>query len=207
MKVNSIQTKDILELEKDLGIELIVTERPINVPGARYFARFEECQVRDRGVIVGYYGEGPSVDDAIADYCIRISGTRLVRSDNGTEIELPRLTYTPPPPPDPIADEAKRVWDQICADRAAGGLTLKEVVDYPRPEEAPTPAPKTTFGEDEHLMLPSEAAKLIDKLREENRDLRNTLDYAQKVSIVYSKDCPGCRVNVSDINKATRKII
>ena len=44
----------------------------------RHIARFDDCYVKEGGLIGGIYGSGTTAEDALADYGKRIAGAQLV---------------------------------------------------------------------------------------------------------------------------------
>ncbi len=101
MKINLISTKEILDYEKEIGIELVVTERAIHAGSAaglsRYFVCFGGGDVAENSMLVGVTGNGDTIDKAITDYCHQISNKKMVFGANTTkrkEIQLPKLIHT-----------------------------------------------------------------------------------------------------------------
>ena len=101
MKLNLIAEQEILDFEKEHGLELKVTERPDhlrtynNLP--RYYVSFENGEIRDGRGLIGATGNGNTVDEAIQDYCKEIGTKTLVLnaySRGRKEIVLPRLFHT-----------------------------------------------------------------------------------------------------------------
>lgn len=97
MKINFIKTKEILELEKEISYELEVNERPIDSGGPQFYVCFPNGDIMYDGGLIGKYGNGNTVDEALSDYCKRISGRRIVfdaYTPERKEIQLPRLKHT-----------------------------------------------------------------------------------------------------------------
>lgn len=68
-------------------------------PNCRYYASFEDCEVKDGSVLCGAFGDGATPDEAMAEYAARISGQRLVfnaMSRERREITAPLLTHKTP---------------------------------------------------------------------------------------------------------------
>lgn len=60
----------------------------------RWMARFNECEVKEKGFLVGCYGNGVTPDEAMKDYCKQISGAQVVfnaYTDARTEFTVPQL--------------------------------------------------------------------------------------------------------------------
>ena len=101
MKLNLIETKEILDFEKEIGFELVVNERAINLKEKsnipRYFAQFERCEVMVRDLLSGAYGNGDTIDEAISNYCIEVSNCKVAFNAYGNdrkEIQFPKLIHT-----------------------------------------------------------------------------------------------------------------
>jgi hypothetical protein len=83
------------------GFDMEVHERPMESAGSdsRFYAQFKDVWVKDRSCIVGAYGNGTTVEQAIRNYATRISNTVLVlrhndgrnRDGGNYEIQAPRL--------------------------------------------------------------------------------------------------------------------
>jgi hypothetical protein len=83
MKFNLLRDKEITDFEKEIGIELVVTEintdNPShNPPYNKYNVRFEDCDCMIGYTIYSLMGLGDTIDEAIADYCDKISGNKLI---------------------------------------------------------------------------------------------------------------------------------
>lgn len=62
----------------------------------RYYAKFSSSETKNGVVLAGVFGNGPTVDDAIEDYAMAISGKLLVidaMKPTRREIQVPRLYY------------------------------------------------------------------------------------------------------------------
>jgi hypothetical protein len=101
MKLYLIETKEILDFEKEIGYELEVHERKykhwVDSPKSRYYARFKGAELSDNGRLIGESGNGDTIDSAIKDYCVKVSGETIVfyaGTQNRKEIKFPRLTHT-----------------------------------------------------------------------------------------------------------------
>lgn len=101
MKINLIETKEILDLEKEIGYELEVNERPISsasIKGLhRFYVSFKEGEVMQGGCLIGSSGNGNTIDEALQDYAKQISCTRMVfgaYTNNRKEISFPKLVHT-----------------------------------------------------------------------------------------------------------------
>lgn len=97
MKINLIETKEILELEKEIGYELEVTERPSRAGLHRFYVSFKEGEVMQGGCLIGSSGNGNTIDEALQDYAKQISCTRMAfgsYTNNRKEISFPKLVHT-----------------------------------------------------------------------------------------------------------------
>ena len=109
MKFNLLGAKEITDFEKEIGIELVVTE--INTdnlrhkpPYNKYNVRFEDCDCTIGGTIYAAIGLGDTMDEAITDYCNTISDNTLISTikynGHGTYKEyrrgiiVPKLQHT-----------------------------------------------------------------------------------------------------------------
>ena len=94
MKFKLIETKEILEYENELGVELIVHERE---NGPKYYVLFDHCEIMENDTLVGYYGNGNTVDEALIEYCEKISNKQLALfagSKERMEVFCPKLVHT-----------------------------------------------------------------------------------------------------------------
>lgn len=97
--INQTEEKpqNILEFEIQNNLDLIVTQRPVYMnPDNKYYVKFNNSEVKGMGVLTGVTGYGNTVEDAVKDYCKRISGKTLVLdayTNNRKEINLPDLYY------------------------------------------------------------------------------------------------------------------
>lgn len=98
MKFNLIDTKEIIDFEQELGMELIVNERPKSANLPRYYVSFEHIEVKEGSMLIGTSGNGETIDDALENYCKEIETKRIVLfaydSDKRREVECPKLIHT-----------------------------------------------------------------------------------------------------------------
>jgi len=97
MKFNLIETKEILDLEKEIGFELVVNERPKSDTLSKYYVSFEGGHIIQGGCLIGSHGNGNTIDKAIKDYCLEVETKRMVfgsYTDNRKEVVLPKLLHT-----------------------------------------------------------------------------------------------------------------
>ena len=97
MKLNFIETKEILNLELEIGYELEVNERPIRSGLPRFYVQFKCGESMEGGCLVSYSGDGNTVDDALIDYCKQISCRRFAfgaYTRERKEIQFPNLVHT-----------------------------------------------------------------------------------------------------------------
>lgn len=98
MRIERINEQNILDFEKEHGLDLVVTERSkeYHNPVFKFYARFETTETMDGGLLIGEYGNGNTPEEAIHDYCFRISEKRIVfkaMTDERKEIKVPKLFY------------------------------------------------------------------------------------------------------------------
>lgn len=101
MKFKLIETKEIVDFEKELGRELVITERGINHNDERklprYYVLFENSDVMDNGTLIGMYGSGDTMDEALIDYCLKVSHRRIAFAAHSpfmAEVDFPKLIHT-----------------------------------------------------------------------------------------------------------------
>lgn len=101
MKFNLITSKEILDFEKEIGHELEVNERVIHAGSParlyKYYVKFQNSDVMEGGCLIGKYGDGNTIDEAIKDYCHKVSHSRIAFNSftpNRTEIVFPKLNHT-----------------------------------------------------------------------------------------------------------------
>ena len=97
MKLNLIETKEILDLEKEIGIELEVNERPTHSGLSQFYVSFKNGESMEGGFLVGHSGNGDTVDEALQDYCKQISCRRMAFNSytpEHREIQFAKLTHT-----------------------------------------------------------------------------------------------------------------
>jgi hypothetical protein len=96
IKVFPLKRDTIESFAEQHGLVMEVHERDLqNVylsPSCRWYAKFSDCEVAERGMLRGAFGNGSTQDGAIAAYAEEISGKRLVfnaRSTARKEITAP----------------------------------------------------------------------------------------------------------------------
>jgi hypothetical protein len=97
MKFNILSTKEILDFEQEIGVELVVNERKPQGCLPKFFIDFENGEVMENGMLIGKYGNGNTIDEALINYCHEISGRRIAinpTSKERREIEIPKLIHT-----------------------------------------------------------------------------------------------------------------
>jgi len=97
MKFNILSTKEILDYEKEIGVELVVNERTPQGNLPKYYIEFENGEVMENKCLCGVTGNGNTIDKALINYCEEISGTRMAfnaYSSSRREIQLPKLIHT-----------------------------------------------------------------------------------------------------------------
>lgn len=97
-----IPTMTIEEFAEKHNLVMVVKERGsslMRMPhigrSGRFYAEFENSEIKGDGVLIGVFGNGPTPKDAISDYARHISERRLVlkawNKSERREIEVPRL--------------------------------------------------------------------------------------------------------------------
>lgn len=76
------KTVDSFAVEHDLTMKVVERERQ-NLP--RFYAEFENAEVKIGVCLHGYYGNGQSPEEAISDYIDRIEGHTLVVNAAGKD--------------------------------------------------------------------------------------------------------------------------
>jgi hypothetical protein len=101
MKINLIETKEILDLEKLIQHKLILNERNINqirYSGLKkYYVYFEKSEIMKDNKLWISSGNGNTIDEALIDYANRISLKKIVFNvglPNQEEIILPKIVHT-----------------------------------------------------------------------------------------------------------------
>jgi len=97
MKFNLIETKEILDFEKELKIELVVNERSKTYNLPKYYVSFENAEVMENGMLCGCSGNGNTIDEALLDYCKEIETKRMALfayTDKRYEVVCPKLVHT-----------------------------------------------------------------------------------------------------------------
>lgn len=97
MKLNLIETKEILDFEQEIGYELVVNERPILSELPQFYVYFHQGESMENGCLVTHYGDGNTVDEALSDYCKQISCRRMIFNAYGSErreIQFPKLKHS-----------------------------------------------------------------------------------------------------------------
>ena len=99
MKLNLIETHQILDFEKQIGYELVVTERPAHLHKSRFYVSFEQCEIIDAGFLNSTSGQGDTINEALLHYCSLISNKVAMFNAYKPEriiIQLPTLIHTIP---------------------------------------------------------------------------------------------------------------
>lgn len=101
MKINLIETKEILDFEKEIGFELEVNEREDGMSDTlnprRFYAFFKEGAVKEGAFLISVTGNGDTIDEALQDYANQISFTRMAflsHTDSRKEVSCPKLVHT-----------------------------------------------------------------------------------------------------------------
>ncbi len=95
-----IRQVEILDYEKEIGVELVVNERnsyAINNGLKRYYVSFKNSEILGFGTLTSLSGNANTIDDALEYYCNEISNKTLVLNaytENRKEIQIPTLIHT-----------------------------------------------------------------------------------------------------------------
>lgn len=97
---NKIHQNTLSEFADRHGLVMVVNERPPNYVGIfatnRYYASFENIEVKDENFLTSTYGDGCIPEYAIMDYCSKIRGKLLVfgaYTDKRKEFWAPEQLY------------------------------------------------------------------------------------------------------------------
>ena len=97
MKINEIETVELLEYEKRMPTELVINERR-DEELDRYYVSFENCDMEGDGVLIGAIGNGDTMDQALKNYCERIELETIIffalDKTKRTSYQVPRLIHT-----------------------------------------------------------------------------------------------------------------
>lgn len=97
MKVNRIEVKDLLDIEKDLGCEIEVNERPGQFKKhLKYYAHIKNLEVKDGYILSGAFGNGETVEEALSNYAEEISEKLVVLDaykDSRKVIQFPKIVF------------------------------------------------------------------------------------------------------------------
>jgi len=97
MKLNLIETKEILDLEQEIGFELEVNERPIHSGLPKFYVSFKKGESMEGGCLVSHSGNGNTVAEALQDYSKQISCRRMAfgaYTPERKEIQFPKIVHT-----------------------------------------------------------------------------------------------------------------
>lgn len=82
--VNKLKPQTLEAFADEHGLTMIVNERdPVHMagrwnPSKRFFARFDDTEVKNGPILSATFGNGASVEESIEDYMKEISGKYLV---------------------------------------------------------------------------------------------------------------------------------
>lgn len=109
---------EILDFEKQHNLELTVCERdPEAKDLPRYHASFDDAEIKVGIGLLGEYGDGNTPEEAIKDYCKKISNKTLIidamSSTNRREIDVPELQQTKDLRPTEESPETEKLRDML----------------------------------------------------------------------------------------------
>lgn len=95
IRIERVPKTTIEEFAEKHGLVMEVTERALpNSNDSRYFASFENSDIKEGSMLIGAFGNGATPEEAIANYAKRISLQKLVVDafgENRKEFSVPRL--------------------------------------------------------------------------------------------------------------------
>lgn len=88
MKFNFLKTepKEILDFEKEIGVELLCEE----LPAGNFQVRFEKAEISN--FIVCSFGK--TIDEALENYCRSIRFAKIKATNSNKVIDIPNLIHT-----------------------------------------------------------------------------------------------------------------
>ena len=97
MKFNLLEKKELLDFEKEIGVDLVVTETDDNeIIGDMfgvYYVAFENSRISEVGEMpFEIWGTGDTINEALQGYASKISSMRLII--NYRYIKCPTLIHT-----------------------------------------------------------------------------------------------------------------
>lgn len=99
MIINWITPKEIIDFEKEIGVELVVNEMDAltSCEGRKFHVSFLNAESMENSCLVGYFGVGTTIDNALKDYCRQVSGKHMAINPlecTRRNIRFPKLTHT-----------------------------------------------------------------------------------------------------------------
>lgn len=99
MRVERIDAVTLKQFAATNGLTLVVNERPLPAGDPkRFYARFDRCDTKGDGVLIGEYGDGSTPDEAASDFASRIENKTLVYEafkECRRDIRVPRVRHVP----------------------------------------------------------------------------------------------------------------
>lgn len=101
IKMNRLPRATLEAFAEERDLTMVIEERVPDDMGARwsedsrYYAQFEDCEIKDGRILRSEYGNGRTPWEAMANYAQEISGALLVLNafgPNRREIQAPILT-------------------------------------------------------------------------------------------------------------------
>lgn len=93
-KIIELSKESIDEFAERHNLTMEIRQRFHHESPAKWYARFEDAEVKEGCFLIGRYGNGSDPDSAIRNYAAKISGTTLViqaMHPNRREITVPEL--------------------------------------------------------------------------------------------------------------------
>lgn len=101
MNLDTSPTKEILDWEQEIRIDLDFKMRIDSDPVVRYYVEFKGTWIVEGNSINGIVGNGPTEDKALSNYCKRVSGKLLLVDEDINKskalrnyIKIPKLIHT-----------------------------------------------------------------------------------------------------------------
>lgn len=100
MIVKRFPRMDFEKFAKEHGLVLEATERGPDWPNenSRWYVRFSNVEIMDRGMLSGSYGNGSNIEEAVRDYAQELSGKQIAidaMSPKRRNVDVPILTVKP----------------------------------------------------------------------------------------------------------------
>lgn len=88
---------EILDFEKEIGIELEVKNRGLKSSLPIFYVSFPKSEIASKGMLIGKFGNGNTIDEALKDYADELSEETIIfnaYTSSRKEIKSPILVHT-----------------------------------------------------------------------------------------------------------------